>query len=84
MSSIRSRIERLERIQPPVGVINWDSVWQDGEIVSDGLVDWAAMLKSEKPWSPEDCPIERAIKAVENGTQLPETAAWKGALKDGN
>jgi hypothetical protein len=71
MSSIRSRIERLERKAPRAGVINWDNFWcRREDIVPDGIIDWDAMF--ERPdWSAEDCPIERAIAEVGNPAASP-------------
>lgn len=66
MSSLRARIERLEQRHSPPGRINWDNLYCPIEdIVPDGIIDWAAFRAPQKPWSAEDCPIERAIAAVE-------------------
>src|SRR5262245_51832376 len=75
MSNIRARIERLERglSMTPDGPrrINWDNLWKRPEdMVPDGVIDWEAFCRPRKPWSAEDCPIERAIREV--GRPAPE------------
>jgi hypothetical protein len=81
MSSIRTRLARLEQRLPPPGRINWNSLGPRPEdIVSDGIIDWAAMLKRPEAWSAEKCPIERAIAAAGipvlcSGSALPNAPA---------
>ena len=73
MSSIRARLERLERRHPAgTGVIEWDNLWRRREdIIPDGIIDWEALHMPWEPWSPENCPIERAIAAA--GIPAPRT-----------
>jgi hypothetical protein len=81
MSSIRTRLARLEQRLPPPGGINWTSLGPRPEdIVSDGIIDWKALCKPSEPWSAEKCPIERAIAAaglpvLRSGSALPNAPA---------
>ena len=66
MSSIRARLERLEQRHPTaLGGIDWDNLWRRREdIIPDGIIDWDALHAPGESWSPENCPIERAIAAA--------------------
>jgi len=71
MSRLRTRLERLEQRIPAAGVINWDNLCRrPEEIVPDGIVDWYALHEPSPAWSPENCPIERAIAEAGRGDQV--------------
>jgi hypothetical protein len=86
--SIRARLERLEQKQPFSGGINWENLWARPEdIVPDGIIDWESMFTRE-PWSPENCPIERAIAAVGRAdppsSSTPPQASSPDITQDGS
>jgi hypothetical protein len=60
MSRLRTRLERLERLQPAAGTINWDNLLARSleEIVPDGIVDWYELFRDDNA----TCPIEEAIR----------------------
>src|SRR4051812_38939291 len=65
MSNLRARIARLERAIERASPINWDNLWRRREdVVPDGVIDWDELFVPPEPWSPETCPIERAIAAA--------------------
>jgi hypothetical protein len=70
MSSIRARLERLERRHPALGGIHWDNLLAQSpeEIVPDGIIDWYTLRFG--PPDNEPCPIEEAIRLA--GLPSPE------------
>jgi hypothetical protein len=64
MSRLRTRLERLERRQPPPGCIRWDNLLARSpeEIVPDGIVDWHALFSAAPP---DNDPIEEMIRLAE-------------------
>jgi hypothetical protein len=63
--------------------INWDNLWARPEdMLPDGNIDWESLFEREE-WSPENCPIERAIAAVGRATppssSTPPQAPSQGA-----
>jgi len=83
MSRIRTRLERLERLQPARGGIHWDNLLarSPDEIVPDGIIDWYDLLFVPR-LGEQICPIEEEIRlagsprpdqALSNATQAPAT-----------
>lgn len=66
MSRFKARLERLEKLQPPIKYqgIEWANFQRHpDDWVFDGLLDWEALRQPAEPWRRENCAMEKLLAA---------------------